>query len=255
MNSRIPKRIIQTGKTADLCMLEKAAVANIRLLNPDFENLYFDDKAVNDFIGRKFPEYEKTFQSFRFPIQKYDFFRYLAVYHFGGFYFDLDLFLVENLSDLLKYTCVFSFERITLNRYLRRTLKIDWEIGNYAFGAAAGHPFIRKIIDNCVRAQVEPAWREMMVKSAPWLFREDAQVLCTTGPGLVSRTYSENPDSRVDVKILFPENRYDRNSWYLFGRYGVHLMESSWRRRRSRLYNFLRNYWGSRLERKYLRSR
>ena len=110
MNAKIPKRIIQTDKTSDLALLSKAAVANVRLLNPDFEYLFFDNKQVEEFIDEKFPEYRSVFDSFRVSIQRYDFFRYLAVFYFGGFYFDLDVFLASGLEDLLESGCVFPFE-------------------------------------------------------------------------------------------------------------------------------------------------
>jgi mannosyltransferase OCH1-like enzyme len=50
MQLKIPKRIIQTGKSLDLPLFSKAATANIKLLNPDFEYLFFDDKRVEVFI-------------------------------------------------------------------------------------------------------------------------------------------------------------------------------------------------------------
>src|SRR5690242_3234613 len=131
MNPRIPKRIIQTNKSLDLPLLEKAAVANIRLLNPDFEYLFFDDKQVEDFIAKEFPEYRTVFDSFPIPVQKYDFFRYLAIYRLGGFYFDMDVFLASNLSGLVGCGCVFPFEALTINTFLRDEYNMDWEIGNY----------------------------------------------------------------------------------------------------------------------------
>ena len=106
LNSRIPKRIIQTSKSLDLPLRSKAAVANVRLLNPDFEYLFFNDEQVEKFIDEEFPKYRNVFKSFRYPIQRYDFFRYLAVYHFGGFYFDMDVFLASSLTDLLGFGCV-----------------------------------------------------------------------------------------------------------------------------------------------------
>src|SRR5262247_3430126 len=140
MISRIPKRIIQTNKSLDLSLLEKAAVANVRLLNPDFEYLFFDDRQVEEFIDAEFPQYRPVFDSFPVRIQRYDFFRYLAVYRFGGFYFDTDVLLTSSLEDLLGFSCVFPFEEMTLHRFLRKKYGMDWEIGNYGFGAAAGHP-------------------------------------------------------------------------------------------------------------------
>jgi hypothetical protein len=229
MRPRIPKRIIQTGKSSDLPLLAKAAVANVRLLNPDFEYLFFDDKGVNDFIRQEDSEYQSIFNSFRYPIQRYDFFRYLAVYRYGGFYFDLDVFLATNLSDLLDFSCVFPFEELTINMFLRREYGIDWEIGNYAFGAAASHPFIEAIIKNCVRAQREPEWPEPMMRSIPQILRQDYYIYNTTGPGLLSRTLAENPDIAKHVEVLFPENVCDSTNWHRFGELGVHLMDGTWR--------------------------
>src|SRR6267378_7758106 len=147
MEHKIPQRIIQTGKTRDLSLQERAAVANLRCLNPDFEYLFFDDNEVTTFVQKEFPQYREVFESFPFRIQKYDFFRYLAVFRLGGFYFDLDVFLATGLQDLLPRSCVFPFEELTLNQWLRRQYGMDWEIGNYAFGAAAGHPFLQTIIE------------------------------------------------------------------------------------------------------------
>src|SRR3954463_16119270 len=70
---RIPKRIIQTGKTIAQQLRCKAMIANIRLLHQDFEYRFFDNQAVDSFIDEEFPQYRKAFDSFRFPIQRYDF--------------------------------------------------------------------------------------------------------------------------------------------------------------------------------------
>jgi len=75
VQERIPKRIIQTGKSADLPLKEKAAVCNLKLLNPDFEYLFFDDQQVESFMDQQPPEYRRIFDTFPFRIQRYDFFR------------------------------------------------------------------------------------------------------------------------------------------------------------------------------------
>jgi inositol phosphorylceramide mannosyltransferase catalytic subunit len=80
------------------------------------------------------------------PIQRYDFFRYLAVYRLGGFYFDTDVILPSGLEDLLHFSRVFPFEHISIHSYLYNEYGMDWEVGNYAFGAAPGHPFLEAII-------------------------------------------------------------------------------------------------------------
>jgi hypothetical protein len=246
----IPSRIIQTGKSCDLNLLEQAAVANLKLLNPSFEYIYFTDSDVEAFIDREFPQHRRAFDAFPFPIQRYDFFRYLAVFRLGGFYFDLDVFLARSVQELTSQACVFPFEELTINSYLRRHLRMDWEIGNYAFGAAEQHPFLHAIIENCLRAQTDSAWTALMLKGIPRFFRSGFNVLNTTGPGLISRTLAETPDVASDVKVLFPDNVCDSRGWHRFGDYGVHLMAASWRVKGSYLKRRLALLWEQRTRRR-----
>ena len=243
MRGKIPPRIIQTGKSRNLPLLAKAATANLKCLNPEFEHRFFDDREVSGFIQFEFPEYREVFESFPFNIQRYDFFRYLAVFRLGGFYFDTDVFFATGLHELLAHRCVFPFEELTLSRYLRRQYQMDWEIGNFGFGAEAGHPFLGAVIQNCIRAQRDPDWAEPMMQGIPRPFRAEFYVLNTTGPGLVSRTLAENPDLAEDVTILFPDDVCDERTWHQFGKLGVHAQEGSWRSKNSYLRRRLANLW------------
>ncbi len=230
----IPKRIIQTGKSRSLPMADQAMVNTLRRLHPHFEYMFFDDDDVERFVDDEFPQHRALFESFPFRIQKYDFFRYLAVYRLGGFYFDLDILLAKAIDALCEHSCVLPFEEITLHRYLVTTHGVDWEVGNYAFGAEAGHPFIGRVIDNCIRAQRDPAWASRMWQSAPAPVRGSLYVLDTTGPGLVTRTLVEQgPASGPGeaVHVLFPDDVCNESSWHCVGDYGVHMQHGGWRPR------------------------
>jgi inositol phosphorylceramide mannosyltransferase catalytic subunit len=266
MPRKIPRRIVQvwgslsamspvsaTEKRADLPLSAKAASVNLRLLNPDFEYLFFDDCRIDQLIDAEFPQYRPVFDAFPKRIQRFDFFRYLAVYHFGGFYFDTDVYLARGLEDLLDFGCVFPFEHLSMHRFLYDEYGMDWEIGNYAFGAAAGHPFLEAVINNVVRAQQNPEWPEAMLKSIPRMFRSDYVVLDTTGPGLVSRTLAEYPGAGEQVKVLFPEDVCDEKNWFRFGDHGVHLQVSSWRKREPLLRRVLHRHWMSATRKALLR--
>lgn len=229
MIQSIPKRIIQTGKDTRQPLLQRAAMTNLKLLHPDYEYLFFDNAQVDQFIDTEFPQYRDVFNSFPYPIQKYDFFRYLAVYRYGGFYFDLDVVLASALTDLLEDECVFPFEGLTFSRFLRTVHGMDWQIGNYAFGAAPQHPFLRAVIDNCVKAQTDREWVTPMMRGVPPLSTAQFHVLNTTGPGLISRTLAENPVARQSVTVLFPKDVCDTRTWNRFGEFGIHLMDGSWR--------------------------
>jgi inositol phosphorylceramide mannosyltransferase catalytic subunit len=243
MERHIPKRIIQTGPSRDLPLLHRAVVANVTLLNPEFEYRFFDNDDVVRFFAAEFPEYRGLFDAFKFRIQKYDFFRYLAVYRFGGFYLDLDLLLGTGMAALAEHGCVFPFEDLNISGFLRRRYGMDWTIGNYAFGARPGHPFIGEVIQNCVRAQEDPAWVQPALRGIPRLFRDDFTILSTTGPLLLSRTLAENPALAEDVTILFPEDVRCPQTWHRFGGLGIHLMEGSWRKKDTRGQRRLRLMW------------
>jgi hypothetical protein len=253
MSYQIPKRIIQTGKRREQPLPIRAFMSSVRLLNPDYEYLFFDDAGVEEFITQEFPQYRAVFESFEVPIQRYDFFRYLAVYHYGGFYLDLDVLLGSGLSTLLETGCVFPFERLTFSHRLRTELGMDWEIGNYAFGAAAGHPFLEEIIKNCVRGQSDPLWVKSMMRGTPPLEKDLYSVFYSTGPGLCSRTLAENPELAKTVTVLFPDDVCSVRKWYRFGEYGVHLMNSSWRPERGFVTGRLGYYHWRWMERRLLK--
>ena len=229
MPNPIPKRIIQTGKAFPQSVRLRAMISSLRLQNPDFDYIFFDDHAVERFIDQEFPQYRQIFDAFRFPIQRYDFFRYLAVYRYGGFYFDTDVLLASGLSGLLECEGVFPFEGLTLSHYLRQEHKIDWEIGNYAFGTTAGHPFLEAVIENCVRGQKDPDWLRPMMRGLPPLTKSEFYVLVSTGPGLVTRTLVENPKLAAKTTILFTDDVCDPAKWNHFGDIGIHVMDGTWR--------------------------
>jgi hypothetical protein len=227
--------------------------SNIRLLHPDYEYLFFDDDGVEKFIVQECPQHRSVFNSFRFPIQRYDFFRYLAIYRYGGFYFDTDVLLASSVSGLLQFGCVFPFEGLTFSHLLRTKHEMDWEIGNYGFGAAPGHPFLEAVIENCVRAQKDPAWVKPMMRGLPPLSKVEFYILYTTGPGLVSRTLAENPEIAKTVKVLFPDDVCDFKNWNRFGDLGIHMMEASWRTNKNRVWRRLAGEWENWKLRKLMR--
>jgi len=247
----IPKRIIQTGPPR-LPLLLRSAIVNVKALHPDFDYQFFDDAMIVAFLEQYFPQYRADYESFRFRIQKYDFFRYLAVYQFGGFYLDLDVFLAESLHPLLDSSSVFSFEELALSRYFEQQFGMDWQIGNYAFGAEPGNPFLAAVIENCLRAKKDPAWSLPMMKGTPSSMQSDFYILNTTGPGMLSRTFAENPQLVENINVLFPEDVCDRGTWHQFGSFGVHHMAGSWRKQANFIARRLTRFWEQRTERRVL---
>lgn len=245
----IPRRIIQTARTKELSPTARAAVCNLKLLHPDWEFCFFDDEAVWAFVRAEYPEYLSIFENFPRPIQRIDFFRYLAVLRLGGFYFDLDVLFSKPLDSLLDHGCVFPFEELTISRHLRNRYGLDWELGNYGFGCCPHHPFLAAVVEGCVKAQREPSTLAPMMADIPSFVAAEFRVLNSTGPGLVTRVYGENPTLQPTVHVLFPDDVCDERTWHLFGDYGVHLMEGSWRDRGNVFWRKATSFWETRRRR------
>jgi inositol phosphorylceramide mannosyltransferase catalytic subunit len=255
MEATIPKRIIQIycppqGCSPELPLFNRCALQNIRLLHPTYEHLVFDQAKMAEFLSSEPAEIRKTFDSFPHAIQRFDFFRYLALYRLGGFYFDFDVFLARNLDPLLGFQCVFPFEELTISEYLRTNHRMDWELANYAFAAAPRHRFLEKVIESCIRGHKDPKWAERLMERIPQAFRYSFVAPMTTGPGIVSRTFAENPDLHPAITILFPDDVCNQSTWQRFGDFGVHLMQASWRRKAGFLRSRLARLWENRRRRK-----
>ena len=55
---------------------------------------------ANKFITEQYPEFQKLWDEFNYPILKCDFIRYLIIYHFGGIYLDLDVKIIRDPNEL-----------------------------------------------------------------------------------------------------------------------------------------------------------
>ena len=217
----IPKIIHQTCRDAAGLSEELAAfVKKTAALHPGWEHrLYGDDEcraAVERIFSALLPLYDAST-----PIQKADIFRVVAVFGDGGFYLDTDVECRLPLDDLCEFRAVFG-EETTLSpgEAARRGLESPLRIGNYAFGAEPGHPFLLRILEG-------------MAGEAGRAIAADDDVLESTGPGLVTAVYVKHRAMLKDVVIL---RNYDRECPICrtvscnFGNYAALAHVGAWRR-------------------------
>jgi mannosyltransferase OCH1-like enzyme len=207
--------IIQTWKTNEIPVHYYSFIQKLREMNKNCTFLFFTDETIVLFIKEKFPEYYDTFVNLKYKIQQIDFFRYLAIYYYGGIYLDLDMDISTGFSDLEKDICQFPIEIKNNDGSIL--------IGNYAFFASKGEPFIKHIIDNIVN----PPISEDEIKLAQNNHsdnKEHVYVYYTTGPELVTRAYWSY-ENRKSIKLLEPEPYHND----CFGKYGRHCSYGSWK--------------------------
>jgi len=217
----IPKIIIQTWKTNTIPQRYMQLIESIKQYNPDYQYIFFTDDDIEDFLKTNYPEYYRTYLNLPITIQRIDFFRYIAVYHFGGFYMDLDMLCLKSFDSLLKHKCVFPVDEfITENlchyrRYRGFCQKENYFLlGQYAFAAAPRHPFIKRLIDY-IHKNINYYIKYVNYDSEDYVYK-------TTGPDFVTNLYIDD-DDKDNIIILNNGKRQ------FFGDYAKHNYFGTWK--------------------------
>jgi len=120
-----------------------------------------------------------------------------------------------------------------------------FQVGNYAFGAVAGHPLVLDALDEATeRSRSLVAGRAGLRGLARRLFAAegaaitDLEVLRTTGPYMLSEVYHDGRLSASpkygDVELLRGDDaapaaaRSGANDWHKFGRFAEHTLAHTW---------------------------
>lgn len=221
----IPPRIIQTARSAYLLGPDDVdRMDRLRALHPAYEYRFYDASERRDFVERHAPRFLELYDCYPRDVQKADFFRILAIHRLGGFYFDLDLEFERSVDPLIACEAVFPIEwRMSEADHQRRhgvapgSPRDLEQIGNFAFGSVAGHPFLEAILAE-------------LVASAGTFQASNVDVLATTGPDLINRVMVENRDAFHHRVTLLPmptvEGVEQRDR---FGEYAVHCLQGGWR--------------------------
>jgi len=228
-NDKIPKIIIQTWKTKDIPEKYKENVLSVKKYNTDYQFLFFSDDDIEYFLENNYPEYYQTYLKLPVKIQKIDFFRYVAIYHYGGFYFDLDITALYPLDELLDYDVIFPLEQnIPDSKCYKIRFKSNCEknikflLGQYAFGAKPQNDFIKLLIDT-INNNIDKYIKDFgngnnELKNSDML----QYVYNSTGPDFVTELYL-NYKNKDKIKVL----EYEKPHY--FGKYAVHMHYGTWK--------------------------
>ena len=219
--STIPKIIIQTWKSNSVPQRYMPLIESVKANNPDYEYLFFTDRDIETFLQQHYPQYVSTYMNLPIKIQKIDFFRYIAVYHYGGFYLDLDMKVYKKFDPLLKYGCIFPVdEYIDVRHCANMRYKPfcdkgqNFLLGQYAFAASPKNPFIKKLIDQ-IANNTNKYIRNVNFNSEDYVYK-------TTGPDFVTEVYM-NYANKKDITII------DNGVRQHFGDYAKHNYFGTWK--------------------------
>lgn len=99
-DSSFPKIIHNTWKSFDsLTPDEQASTQLWKTLNPDFFYLFWTDKDVAQFLQQYAPAGDMEMLQTMRPIERFDYFRYLALLKIGGVYSDIDVKPIKAVAE------------------------------------------------------------------------------------------------------------------------------------------------------------
>ena len=99
----IPKIIYQTWITKQLTIRQKYIQDQIKIKNPEYEIILYDDDDMDNFIKINYDnDIYNVFKLLKLGAVKADFWRYLILYKYGGIYLDFDSNIICNLDELIE---------------------------------------------------------------------------------------------------------------------------------------------------------
>lgn len=100
-NSKIPRIIHQSYKTADLPERWKETPEMWRKMHPTWEYKFWSDHDNRELIRTKYPWFLETYDGYKYGISRADAARYFAIITYGGVYSDLDVQPLRDMTPLL----------------------------------------------------------------------------------------------------------------------------------------------------------
>ena len=223
----IPKIIFSTWKSKTNLGNFTDYVNSVKNKNKNFKYIIYDDDDCDLFVKKYYPEYYQYYLKLELPVQKADLWRYLIIYHYGGWYCDMDIYSYS------------SFETIKIpNKYEEDLLIVEQEFpapfkyrnvqyAQYWFAATPKHPVLFNIIEKVIYNIKNEIYDKKL---------GDDYTLYLTGPFPFTKTILENKEENVyiiepNISDTLSQPLFNISSF--FGEYKnipvVHRCEGSWR--------------------------
>ena len=187
--TQIPRKIIYT--TYDILDVNEYMVDSFRNKNPDWEMLYFNQKAVDEWFKNSI--YDKAYKKLTQRGEKTDFFRYCYLYENGGVYTDADTYCNNSLDNFIEHqdlivgleACL-PLDDTFFNNIGIKTDKHTISVANWFIATAPKHPAISVLINDIIDNPKEG-------------------VLQNTGPGRFTKHilnyFGDNHDFTNDIQV------------------------------------------------------
>ena len=136
--------------------------------NPTWKYKLWNYESCLDLLKNHYPWFLKTYNEYKYPIQRADAIRPFILYHYGGIYFDMDFVCIKNISEYFNKKGVYICESSTTG------------LTNVFMGSTKNHPFWKNVIE------------EMMKNNKQKIYQtHHLYIIQSTGPNLITKCYKK----------------------------------------------------------------
>lgn len=107
----------------------------------NFNHYLWNETSVIHFIRRYYPHLEPLYKSYNYWVRRVNVARYLILYHYGGWYVDLDMTCVRSLQELGE-------KAARLNKSVVQHYTFPVGTSNDFFGVTPRHQFLKSVLDH-----------------------------------------------------------------------------------------------------------
>ena len=197
----IPKILHQTWKTDVVPARFQAYVESWKRHNPDWTMMFWNDRALLEFVARHYPDFLPTFCSYEHGVRRADAGRYLLLHHFGGVYADIDCECAAPFDPLMgEDRIVLCKEPSAHDPAEARFRGLPYLLFNGTMASPPGHPFwldVISLLPGLVHAeQTIDATGPCMLTSAQLGYRDQGAFAIHPSALFSPVDSAGNPDSR-----------------------------------------------------------
>ncbi|MBK5719813.1 hypothetical protein JGH11_02885 [Dysgonomonas sp. Marseille-P4677] len=161
--------------------------------HPDWMYILWNDKMMDEFVQKEYPQYCDAYNNLTFDIQRWDAIRFFILKKMGGLYIDTDYECLENIKPLIE-NARFAIALDPDSHY--HMINFPHILNHALMASIPNHPFLERVINEI--------FSEKVYKTSPE--NKFLYVMETTGPRMISQLYySISLDEKSDILLLEPK--------------------------------------------------
>lgn len=193
----IPKIIHQTYSDEKLPVNLARFQDSWKKHHPDWEYRFWTDSDISHFLSRHYSWFMPIFDNYPYPIMRVDAFRYFLLYHYGGFYADLDSECLASLNPLIERNSdILLTKESAAHSQKEKAVKrgLPYIVSNAFMGSIPGHSFWSHTTNLLQRSK--DAW-DILDATGPFMLTKAHRSYQQQIPLLPSHYFCSLADSRL----------------------------------------------------------